>query len=354
MGISASGLEVSHLLAVRTLDAGYCQIVNNTIIRAQCNQLTIARLGAVLAHVSHLITVAALDEGLVARLGALFSLVAILTAVAATTRAGRGAISGEVTNFKHHVSSCHQTKHHRESYSRHNCGTQHQQPSGARGSPRSCVHLGRNSCKQTCQRGESGLGSVSVAFLNVFGRLTVTDTVSNRIAIVALDVVHILRLSLFLGAGLGGVAKLVASSAFGQTAASDLTGILEALKVLLHILGPDLTVTGTRGVPLEAVRDGVLLLKLTLEIHVGKGRRQRFLDGDEPQLDVLVAKSLLEVGKCGLGRRLDVNLDSFFDIVDLTLLDSVDNHSPCILSGHVRQMAAVDLASSLAGDSLVA
>jgi hypothetical protein len=172
--------------------------------------------------------------------------------------------------------------------------------------------------------------------------------VAGLIAIVALDLTNCVRLHLLLRAVLGGMADLVAVAALGETSINDFTGILETLNVLFDVLGPEIALTRARRVPLEPVRHGILFGEMALQVHVGQGRREALLlDCNEPQRDILSTESALKFRVSRLGGRLDIDLDRFLDIVNVTLLGSALDQLPGLFSGHVFEVATVNLASAL-------
>lgn len=100
--ISATRLEVAHLLAIHALDAGHYEGSASLLglqLPEQNGVLTVAGLGAILGVVAHLITVVALNIGHIARLGALLRHMTILTAVAATLEAGLWTVLGKVAHY---------------------------------------------------------------------------------------------------------------------------------------------------------------------------------------------------------------------------------------------------------------
>lgn len=175
------------------------------------------------------------------------------------------------------------------------------------------------------------------------------------IAVVAFDDRDSAGLTLLLCALLRDVAEFVAVAALGQTTVDNLAGILEALKILLRSLGPDLTLTGTRSGGAEAVSDRVLLVHVTLQIHVGHGGSHVWLlDRNEEKTDILVAESLLQLDISGVGSSLDIGLDRRLGVVELTFLDSSLDLLPGVVRGHVGKLATVNLAGRGAAIGAVA
>ena len=294
--IGALGLEMTHLLAIHALHARH-----------------VARLGALLTGVSHLITVAALDVGRVARLSALLRNVALLTAVAATTRTSLGAVLGEMS------------------------------------------HLVALAALDTLGRARLGaigdlvtrLAAVLAGELVDAGGRAITDTMTDLVAVVALDE-DALNLNLLLGAASGHVTKFIAILALGHVAGHQLAGISQALVVLFLALGPTFALTGTLGLELEAVCDGILFADLTLKVHVCESRNGvGLLQGNEPNTSALLAEGLLEILISASGVRLDVDLHGVLDIVDVALSDGSGNHLPGLIDGLVLNVITVDDTSVL-------
>ena len=187
----------------------------------------------------------------------------------------------------------------------------------------------------------------NVCSISVGGLLTVADAMALLTAVEAHYDVGIGLFGLLLRAALGDMADLLAVAAPGKTAIDDLASILEALNVLLDVLGPDLAIARTRGVPLEPVGHSVLLTQVALEIHVGEGRSETLLNGDEPGWDFLFTEGALKLRISRLRRRLDINLNAFFQIVTVAIPGSGTDKGPGLFGSHVRNMAAIDLASVL-------
>jgi hypothetical protein len=168
------------------------------------------------------------------------------------------------------------------------------------------------------------------------------------VAVVAANLHGIGLGDLLLWAALGDMANFIAVGALGHQTRNRLSGVLEALEVLFLILGPQLALGGARRVPLSTVSDLELLVQMALEIHQGEGGQNFALNGNEPNGDLLLAECALQLDVGGLGDCLDVDLDRFLDIVNVTsgrdLLDIV----PSGVLVHVRNIAAVNLAGLLA------
>ena len=183
---------------------------------------------------------------------------------------------------------------------------------------------------------------------------TITDAVALAVTVVTLNSADCLGLLLLFRAGAAAMTELVAVAALHDATVDDLTSIRKTLHVLLGILGPGLTLARTSRLRAEAIRDGILLVHVALEIHIGKsGSHVRLLNGDEEDTKVLAAEGLLELDVGGVGAGFHVDLDAIFDVVKLTGLGGVHDDSPSIFSGHVREMAAVDLACRLTNRSTV-
>lgn len=174
------------------------------------------------------------------------------------------------------------------------------------------------------------------------------------LAVVALDGADSLGLVLRLGAVLGRVTQLIAVVALGHSAVNNLTSILEALHVLLGGLGPKVALAGASGLRAGAIGDRVLLVHVALEVHVGHGGGNiRLLNGNEPDVELLLAESLLKLAVSSTRGGLDVDLDSLLDVIELALDGSFDNELPSSFDSHVGQMTAINLAGRGALSSAV-
>lgn len=181
---------------------------------------------------------------------------------------------------------------------------------------------------------------------------TITDAMTLAVAVVALHCFDGVCLSLLLRTELGGMSEFVTVGALGDAAIDNLTSIGEPLQILLGALGPDLTLTRTSGLGAETVSDRILLVHVALEIHVGQGGSHiRFLNGDEPDANVLAAEGFLKLKVGGVRARLDVDLNGILDIIELALLGSGDNEVPSGLGSHVGKVTTVDVAGKLATSS---
>ncbi|KAI0456911.1 hypothetical protein F5B21DRAFT_466169 [Xylaria acuta] len=115
--------------------------------------------------------------------------------------------------------------------------------------------------------------------------------------------------------------KLTAVAAFREASANGITGIGQALHILLSAAGPELSLTRTSGFLVESIIDLVLLVQVALKIHVGQsGDHGLTLHSDQIYSDVLCTEGGLQLNISSLRACLDVLLDSFFDIVYITLL----------------------------------
>lgn len=186
-------------------------------------------------------------------------------------------------------------------------------------------------------------------------RLTVADTVTLLVTVVALDD-GLVGLQLLLGAVLADVAKLLAVATLGLANPGDnVAGLSKSLHHDIMVLRPTLSLRLAKRLVGEAVIDGVLLVQVTLKVHVGQGDGEvRPLLGDEIEAIALRTEGLLDLDKGGGGLSLGVDLDLLLDLVHVPVVDGLLQELPGLLAGHVGKVAAVDLASVLALDSSVA
>ncbi|KAI0479658.1 hypothetical protein F4859DRAFT_443667 [Xylaria cf. heliscus] len=160
---------------------------------------------------------------------------------------------------------------------------------------------------------------------------------------------------LLLGTILGNVTKFTAITAFGKASANGITSIGQALQILLGTAGPELPLAGTSCFRTESVIDFVLLVQVALEIHVGQsGDHGLTLHSNQIHSDLLRAEGALQLSICSLRACLDVLLDSFFDIVDITLLNGLCDLVPSHFGRHFLDVGAIDLSWILAFGSDVA
>lgn len=268
----------------------------------------VARLGAFAADVSFLVAVATLDD---TRLLTVLRLVAFLTTVAASeaTASTLRAVLGEVTHLVTLLAL------------------------DTLGTARLGALLG----------GVTLLLAVAASTLQARLR-AVTLTVAELVAVVARDLDLVSTLNLLLGALLGTVTKRIAVGALLDAAINSHAGVAKAFKVLGVGGRPDSTLDGAARELREAELDGELAVQVALEVHVGPGRCQLLLNGDDVQGDVLVSEALLEFHESGGRKSLDVPVDGWDDVVQVAFLDGGDNLSPGSLGKDGLDIGAVELA----------
>jgi len=155
-----------------------------------------------------------------------------------------------------------------------------------------------------------------------------------------------LLLDLLLWAMLGNVADFVTVAALGLAAIGRLSSISKTFKVLVNILGPQITIARARRVPLKAVRDRVLLVDVSLQVHVGQGGGKGTLNSNEPKADVLSAETFLKLDISRVGGSLDIGLNGFLDVVEVAGRDNFHDVGIGQIGIHVLIHAAVDLLGS--------
>jgi hypothetical protein len=168
------------------------------------------------------------------------------------------------------------------------------------------------------------------------------------LASIAEDGVAVLFLNLVMRAGLGRMANLVTVTALGETTVDNFASVLETLKVLIFILGPSLALARTRSEPLETIGGKPLSVEIALKIHQGPHGMQLLWDGNDPDLDILLTESLLNVEISGVRLGLDIDLNGLLDLMNLALMGCLEDLLPGFLRRHVRQMRAINETSILA------
>lgn len=99
----------------------------------------------------------------------------------------------------------------------------------------------------------------------------------------------------------------------------------------------------------ESVRDGVLLARVALQIHVGEDVDQLAFCGNQPEVDVLVDEHVLQLVVVDFAMDgFDVLLYCFLDIVDIALRGCDFDLFEGIVGGNVGDVVSVDQAGIFA------
>lgn len=168
-------------------------------------------------------------------------------------------------------------------------------------------------------------------------------------AVVAGNLGSIGAFRLLLGTVLGDMTKLLAVAAQGYTLVDDLSSVVKARKEFVPVLGPTLNLTRTVRLLSEAVRDRVLLAYVSLEVHVGEDLKKGLLGSNQPETDVFLNESGLDITVSGLSvGRLDVLLDALLGVVNVSLSNGLLDLVQGLLERDISNVVAVDLASVLA------
>lgn len=179
-------------------------------------------------------------------------------------------------------------------------------------------------------------------------KLTVPDTMTLFVAIEANDL-DSLNLGLIIGTVLGHMAILLAIVTLGQTSVDRLTCVGEAGSVLLGVFGPELCLARSSRTCIEAVRNLILLVQVTLKVHVGNcAKHGGLLNGNQVDSDVLVAECSLQVLVGNLGCGLDIALDTLLDIIKVSDVGALNNHLPGILGSDIHDIVTVNSTRVLA------
>lgn len=171
---------------------------------------------------------------------------------------------------------------------------------------------------------------------------TVTHAMTGLIAIVALDGRAISHLGDLLLAVLANVAHLIAVGTMRDGLLGDDAGIVETGEQLLAVRRPPIGLPGALRLVAEAVGDGVLLVQVSLEVHIGVRREQGSLLGNEVQVQATVKNALLKLDESHLRAGFRVLLDGVLHAIHVASLDGLLKLLPGIIGSRVGNMAAVD------------
>lgn len=177
---------------------------------------------------------------------------------------------------------------------------------------------------------------------------------TNGITVEAFDLSTIGDFLFFLGAVLSSMAEVVTVAAFRNTAVNGLTSIRETNKVLLGSGWPSILLLRTLVVRGQAPRDRKLLVQVTLEVHIGIGQGKLLLHSNEKHVNLLRAKSILQLGISGIGSDLEVLQGSFSNVIEVAVIGGSNQLVPSNLGRDICDVRTVDLARILALESKVA
>jgi hypothetical protein len=118
---------------------------------------------------------------------------------------------------------------------------------------------------------------------------------------------------------------------------------------------PSIDFTRPFGLVREPERDAILLVNLALEIHVSESVDQLFFYGNEPDVDIFLHQSLLDLAVGDLSSEgLDVFFDRLLGIIDISFTSCLLELGPGDIRSSISDMVTVDLASVLTVISEVA
>lgn len=167
---------------------------------------------------------------------------------------------------------------------------------------------------------------------------------ANLVAVVTLDLNLVGSLNLFVGAASGPMANFIAVAALENIRGGSLACVPETLQVLGRRGRPSSRLARTRGSRVKAVRDGVLLTPIALEIHVGERILVLLFYGDEVNAHGLRSECRLKVEEGNIRQGFDIFLHRVLDILDLLFLDGRLDFFPGNLGSHSFDVVAIDLA----------
>ena len=257
---SSSPSTVATLVLSSRLGATLVRVALLVTVRA-LNTRPVGRLGTVATSVTELVAVTALDLGHVARLRALLRHVALLVAIAAGHDALLLALLSTMTLF-------------------------------------------------------TAVAATTTATL-LRRLLAVASTVANFVAVDTLFDDLVLSLTLLLLAFGPGMANLVAVAADDDKAIHREASLAETVDVLLRRLRPAIGEDRTPWLSGPLNGDGVLLVRLALQVNESPVDGDLLLLGDQMGVEVLAAKDLLEILKGGSANRLGIGKESLNMYVSL-------------------------------------
>lgn len=176
---------------------------------------------------------------------------------------------------------------------------------------------------------------------------------SKLLTIEALDNGTIGILLLFLRAFLRDMTKLLAVAALGNTTINWLTSIGKTLKILLWSCWPKVLLTRARRVRRETPSDRELLIKVALQVHVGVSNSKFLLISDQIDWNILGTESLLQSQVSSVRSSLNILMESFLDIIKISLLGTLLEIIPSFWSRNVLDVVACKLTGILTLNSLM-
>lgn len=166
-----------------------------------------------------------------------------------------------------------------------------------------------------------------------------------RTAVEAGDLDRITAFHLLLSTKLRDMSKLLAVQAKRNTSIHDFASVVQTREKLIAALGPSFKLARTICLLDKAIRNGIFLVDMALEIHVGENLDERSLSRNEPETNALVDQSFLElaIGNVAI-HCLDVLLNSLLGVVDVSLNGGLFDFVPGVIGADISDVVAVNLA----------
>lgn len=139
--------------------------------------------------------------------------------------------------------------------------------------------------------------------------------------------------------------NFTANMAAYLSAINNLARIMQPIKQFRARLGPAFHLARTLRPLGETVRDGILLARVALQIHVGEDIDQLAFRGNQPEVDVFVDEHGLQLLVVDVAMDgFDVLLYCFLDVVDIALRGCDFDLLESIVGGNVGDVVSVDQA----------
>jgi hypothetical protein len=141
------------------------------------------------------------------------------------------------------------------------------------------------------------------------------------------------------------MAQFFAVTALGNTSVNWNASISKSLLILPSGSWPAILLFWTHWLVGKAPSDGIFLIKVTLEIHVGVCRGQLLLETNEVDTEILGTETLLDLDVSGIGGSFEVTEGSFLDVIKIALAGSNANLLPGNLGLNVFDAGIFDLSA---------
>lgn len=166
-----------------------------------------------------------------------------------------------------------------------------------------------------------------------------------RTAVEARDLDRISTFRLLLATKLGDMSKFLAVQAKRNTSIHDFASIVQTREKLIPTLGPSFKLARTICLLDKAIRNGVFLVDMALQIHVGEHLDESSLSRNEPEANALMDQGFLElaVGDVTI-HGLYVLLYRLLRVVNISVNDGLFDLVPGVIRADISNVVAVNLA----------